>query len=183
MKMSKVERTQEELDAFNDAQLARLNDAEEKLTQEELKNNYYDYDKALNEYNTKHKPITVTLGKREFQIPAEASFSFMMYYYRECVKVENGETKVNIPLMKLPAFFQSMFGESFTQYILKQSIPFNFVYDTIVTDIMVKWGLFEKSNGEAKPKESIEEKNVKSIPGSSSGVGRASKQISKDTMG
>jgi predicted DNA binding CopG/RHH family protein len=181
--MSKVGRTQEELDALNDSNLARLEEAEEALTQKEMKENFYDYDKALLEYNTKNKPITVKLSKREFEIPAEASFSFMMYYYRECVKVENGETKVNIPLMKLPAFFQSMFGDQFTQYILKQSIPFNFVYDTIVTDIMVKWGLFERSNGEAKPKESIEEKNVKSTPGSSSGVGRASKQTSKDTMG
>ncbi len=114
-----------------------------------------DYDAALQEYQDKNRPYKVKFKGQVFEVPRSIPFAFSLFYMRHCIKKERGKTMFIVPDDKQAEFLEKMFGRKFLA-VLEQSddIELNFIFATLVPDIMGKWGYSVK-----EPDESVAIKN------------------------
>ena len=98
------------------------------------------YDEALNEYHKQNKPHKIQFLGNVFEIPNSMPFAFGMFYMRNCIKKVNGKTIFAVPDDLLDEFLILMFGPKFVTLLTEGAVELEFVFSTLVPDIMDKWG-------------------------------------------
>ncbi len=137
----------------NEDRIAFLNAKTEELSVQQEEELVADYDAALKEYQEKNKPHKVKFKGKVFDVPRSIPFAFSLFYMRNCIKKENGATIFFIPDDKQGEFLEKMFGPKFLA-VLEESddVELNFIFSTLVADIMGKWGYNIKTPKDKTPK-------------------------------
>lgn len=132
---------EKKLSGTNETRMAFLNAKTVEMAAEQEENLISDYDEALREWQEKNVPYKVRFKGRIFDVPRSIPFSFSLFYMRNCIQKVDGKTLFIIPDDKIAEFIERMFGEEFLS-ILNQSddVELAFVVQTLVPDIMDKWG-------------------------------------------
>jgi hypothetical protein len=86
-------------------------------------------------------------------------FDFSIFFFRHCYKKINGKIVMSVPEDKMDRFITLMFGNEIVRSLenSKERPSLNFVFETLATQIMSKWG-YDVNSGNNNTENNTEKK-------------------------
>ena len=99
-----MDKTQEQI---NQSKIEELEKSENIAKIEEEKELFFDFDKAIEEKGK--KPLQVRFQNICFDVPHDMPFDFSMFFFRKCLRKENGKQVFDVKEEDIVEFITLMF--------------------------------------------------------------------------
>jgi len=120
------------------ANLEKLNQAEDKYLEAWESDNSIDFDAALDEHKKGEEPVAVTFLGKTYEVPPAMPVSVWLYHERHVDK------KGNLPDDKALEYIKKVIGKKFVDALEDSDVTVTFVMEKIIPAITRRWGVRKK---------------------------------------